>query len=213
MSAMKGSEYRLLPHLVILLCLLTGIVVSIASITHIGGQAERLYQDAMTVRGAVGTMNTALETMQASIYRAATSVSLDNASDTVSSVEQSAALMGEQAALVRQSALDDEASLGKLEAQIADLQRMQEEAAALLSAQQGAEAVAYMEQEMAPVIGKMQAELAVIKQLADVREAGAREQIQRSQQRAIVLLLALGAIGVLASLGVGAYLKNERRRV
>ena len=94
---------------------------------------------------------------------------------------------------------------------------MQEYVLNLLAQKKNAEAAAYMESSAIPVIQEAQKELAQLIQSADAKEIERMAALQQTKRNAFILLISLGAVGVLYSAGVGTYMlrlcKNRRGHI
>lgn len=213
-NSIKISMKLLVPHLIILALLAAGAIVSFVSVTNIRKQAEHFYDGSFAVKNTAQTMNETLEAMQASLYRAISNDAQDITGEAISEARNQGTILQEQLARLIQNPSGDMEAIAKLENDLSELERRQEQVLVLAAQNKKSEALAYMEDNQIPVIEAVQTELAQFILPAEATERELMDSLRRTQRNAIILLVSLGAVSVLFAARDGAYiwrLYRERR--
>ena len=205
MKNMKSSMKLLMPHTFLLVLLVSGIIISFVSITNIRKKTEALYDGPFTVKRTAGTFNEILEVMQMSAYRAISNDSQDMMDEAISEARNCAVMLQEQVAQLKQYGLGDMDALSRLEANLSELVQRQEYVLALADQNNRLEALEYMETGNIPVIKAAQKEMTLFIQSVEAKEREIMASLRQAQRNAIILLIDLGAIGVLFAVKDGAY--------
>lgn len=126
-NSIKISMKLLVPHLIILALLAAGAIVSFVSVTNIRKQAERFYDGSFAVKNTAQTMNETLEAMQASLYRAISNDAQDITGEAISEARNQGTILQEQLARLIQNPSGDMETIAKLENDLSELERRQEQ--------------------------------------------------------------------------------------
>lgn len=211
---MKKSETNVklfIPHIVILLLLMAGIVISLVSLSNIGKQTEALYNESYIVTNAADVVDTALETMQKSVFRAVSNDSQEITKQEIENAKDCVSMIQEQTSTIRQNFTGNMEVVSRLEKDLSELEAEQEHVLDLVSQQKNAEATEYMENNNVPVIKEAQKELELLIQSANVKGNETITSLQKTQRNTIILLVSLGMISVLFSIGVVIYIRRLKK--
>ena len=115
-------------------------------------------------------------------------------------------ILPEQLARLIQNPSGDMEAIAKLENDLSELERRQEQVLVLAAQNKKSEALAYMEDNQIPVIEAVQTELAQFILPAKATERELMDSLRRTQRNAIILLVSLGAVSVLFAARDGAYI-------
>lgn len=208
MKNLKVIIKLFLPHIVILLLLVVGIIISLVGLLNIEKQADALYNESYIVKNAADTVNSAFESMQKSIFHSIANNSEDSTNQEIANVKECKVIIQEQIAIVKQNFLGDLDAVSRLENNLSELAPMQEHVINLVDQIKNAEAAEYMENNNIPVIKEAQKELALFIQTVDTKENEIITSLQETQRNTIILLVSLGIISVLFSIWVGTYIRR-----
>lgn len=206
MENVKARIKLLWPHMLILLLLVMGIIISLASLLHTKNQIETLYNASYVVKNAVHTTDLAFEAIQKSVFQAAISNSEDNNNEAITNAENSAVIIQEQVAIIKQNFSGNMDIISRLENNLTQLAPMSDNVINMVAQNKNLEAVAYMESDIIPVINEAQKELALLIQSADSVRNELCVSIYKTQRNFVILLISLFVVSVLFSAGVGVYI-------
>lgn len=202
---MKKSETNMklfIPHIIILLLLMAGIVTSLVSLSNIRKQTEALYNESYIVTNAANAVDTALETMQKSVFRVVSNDSQEITNQEIENANSCAGIIQEQTSVIRQNFMGNMEVVSRLEKNLSELEAEQEHVLELVSQKKNTRAAEYMEHNNIPVIIEAQKELELLIQTANVIGNETITSLQKTQRNTIILLVSLGIISVLFSIGV-----------
>lgn len=207
MKNMKVSINLLLPHIVILLLLVAGIIISLVSLLNIGKQAETLYNESYVVKNAANTIDAVFERMQKSVFYSISNFSEDIVSRESENVKDCAVIIEKQIAIIKQKFLGDRDIVSRLEKNSSELKSMQDQVLNLIDQNKNEEAIEYMDNNNIPVINEAKKELVLLIQMADAKENETITSLQETRRIITVFLIPLGIVSVLFSIRVGTYIR------
>lgn len=205
LKILKISMKLLMPHIFILVLLVSCFIISLVSTVNTRKQMEAIYDGPYAVKSTAGALNEALETLQTSVYRAISNDSQLITDEAIMEARNSGVILQEEIARLKQYTLGDLDALSRLEESLSELAPMQEYVLALAAESNYPEALAYMEKSNVPVINEAQRELVQYVRSVDAKEQELVAALRQTERNAIALLLALGAVGILSAVRNGTY--------
>lgn len=211
MQQLKVNIKSFLPHIVILLLLITGILLSLVRILNIGKQMDALYNESYVVKNAADAVGTTFEAMQKSVFRSISNNSQDITNQEIEDVKNNEVIIQEQIAIVKQNFLGDMAVVSRLEKNLSELEPMQKHVLNLIHQKKNAEVAAYMENNNIPVITEAQKELALLVQISDTKGIEIITILQKTRRNTTILLVSLGIVSVLFSIVLATYIRRLQK--
>lgn len=202
MKNFKDSIKLFRLHIVVLLFLVVGIIIGIASLKIMNKQMEILYNETYTVNHAAHSMNAAFEEIQKSIFSVAVIDSHDAANQEIANVKENATILQEQISLIKYNFSGDTIIVARLENNLAELAPMRDHVLNLAVRRNNGDAVEYMENNNSLLYKEAQGEVELLIESTDAMGNNLFASIQATQQISILLLVFLAIICVLFSIVV-----------
>lgn len=206
MKNAKVSKKLIISYMVVLCLLVSGIIVSIVNLTHIGDEIKTFYNGPFKVSASAAKIDSNFEQMQKAVFRALSNMDMTITNDSIKDIKETNTAILENLKIVRECFLGDMEIVDNFEKKLNELSPMVDQVLKYAEVNDNITAAAYMEENNIPVIKEAQVYIDSLIEQADTRGNALIGELQTTQAFAIVVLSVLGVLSVVISILFGGYI-------
>lgn len=190
----------------VLVLMIIGFCISIINLVNLNSKIKAFYDGPFIVNESANRIHSNFERMQKATYRTIVNTDEEIIEEATANAFDSANIIGGELPIVKEHFLGDPQIVERLEDCLSRLAPMREHVLSLAKENKNEEAAAFMESNNILVIQEAQ------KELDELIESGNRTgmqlmtQLQERQARAVTMLIILGCVSVIISIGFCVYI-------
>lgn len=190
----------------VLLLMIIGFCISIISLVNLNSKIKAFYDGPFMVNESANKIHSNFERMQKATYRAIVNTDEEIIGEATANAFDSASIIGDELPIVKEHFLGDSQIAARLEDCLARLAPMREHVLSLAKENKNEEAAAFMESNNILVLQEAQKELDRLIESGNRTGLQLMTQLQERQARAVAILVVLGCVSVIISIGFWVYI-------
>ena len=190
----------------ILMLMIIGFCISIISLVNLNSKIKAFYDGPFIVNESANKIHSNFERMQKATYRAIVNTDEEIIGEATANAFDSASIIRDELPIVKEHFLGDSQIVVRLEDCLARLAPMREHVLSLAKENKNEEAAAFMESNNILVIQEAQKELDGLIVSGNRTGLQLMTQLQERQASAVTMLVILGCVSVIISIGFCVYI-------
>ena len=190
----------------ILMLMIIGFCISIISLVNLNSKIKAFYDGPFIVNESANKIHSNFERMQKATYRAIVNTDEEIIGEATANAFDSASIIRDELPIVKEHFLGDSQIVVRLEDCLARLAPMREHVLSLAEENKNEEAAAFMESNNILVIQEAQKELDGLIVSGNRTGLQLMTQLQERQASAVTMLVILGCVSVIISIGFCVYI-------
>ena len=190
----------------ILMLMIIGFCISIISLVNLNSKIKAFYDGPFIVNESANKIHSNFERMQKATYRAIVNTDEEIIGEATANAFDSASIIRDELPIVKQHFLGESQIVVRLEDCLARLAPMREHVLSLAKENKNEEAAAFMESNNILVIQEAQKELDGLIVSGNRTGLQLMTQLQERQASAVTMLVILGCVSVIISIGFCVYI-------